>query len=224
MHQPTHGGPIGLAHTSSRTHRAANFTYDVPGSPVDQLPHFTFSVFELLDGHIAERFHAEVPCGFLTLCPSLSVFATAQLVLYVGIDNEQRDGRVLQRDDLGFPRTAVQQEQVTFASQCGNELVHDTTRDPCKVVLGLLAEQRFFDGIKSRTSNRFEQGRSADLESSAAAQAAAKRHGGMQKHVQAPWLDAASLKSGNNATRVIAPFRRTWYNGLGKINRRHLSL
>ena len=46
----------------------------------------------------------------------------------------------------------------------------------------------------------------------------------MQEYIKASWLGATRLKSGDNATRVISPFWRTWYDRLGKINRRHLSL
>ena len=113
---------------------------------------------------------------------------------------------------------------MTFASEGRDELVHDTTRDPCEVVLGLLAEQRFLDGIKSRARDRFEQCRGADFESGAAAQAATQRHGGMKKHVETSWLDAERLKTGDDAPRVISPFRHAWYDGSGKINRYRIGL
>ena len=72
--------------------------------------------------------------------------------------------------------------------------------------------------------NRGSMPQAASAAQVAAAQAAAQRHGGMQKHFEAPWLDAACQKSGDNAPWVISPFRHTWYDRLGKINRRHLGL
>lgn len=91
-------------------------------------------------------------------------------------------------------------------------------------MLSLLTEKRFFDGIKSPACDRFEQGRGTDFERSAAAQATAQRHGGMQEYVEAPWLDTACLKPGDYATGIISPFGCGWHNRAGKIDRRRLCL
>jgi hypothetical protein len=103
-------------------------------------------------------------------------------------------------------------------------LVHDTTRYPREIVLSLLAEKCFFDGIKRPARDRFEQSRRTDLESGATAQAAAEWDSGMQEYVEAPWLDTACLKPGDYATGIISPFGCGWHNRAGKIDRRRLCL
>ena len=87
-HQSPHGGPIGLADTLRRLHRALDFADDMTSTAVNSFGHFTFPGFELASGHITERCHAEVPDGFLALCPTLGVFAAAELVLHVGVNDQ----------------------------------------------------------------------------------------------------------------------------------------
>ena len=102
---------------------------------------------------------------------------------------------------------------MAFTSEGGNELVHDAAGDSGKFVLGLLREKRLFDGINLFCGRGFNQRGGADFKRGAAAQSAAKRHGGHEGDVEGGDLHAAILESCEHSPDVVGPFGRALGDG-----------
>jgi hypothetical protein len=198
------------------------FTNHMAGAAEHHVVHFTPGIFQRLGGGVAQRSHAENLCGGFALRAAAGVFAVGKLMPDIGVGDEQLDRRIAHRHELGFPRAAIEQQEMVFAPHDGNELVHDAARNTGKFMLGLLTQQRLFNGIHFFAGDGFQQRRGADLERGTAGKSAAQRHGRMQQHVQPAGIDATREAAGNDAARIISPLRRTGFEGRGQINQHRL--
>ena len=134
IHELPHRRPIGLANAFRRVDRPFNFPDDVARAAKDDFAHFAFGVLQFVRAGVAQRSDTQNFRGSFAFRPALGVFTAAELVLHVRIDDQQRGRRVVHRHQFGFAAAAIQQEQVAFAPQGGNELVHDAARNPGKLV------------------------------------------------------------------------------------------
>ena len=102
---------------------------------------------------------------------------------------------------------------MALASEGGNELVHDAAGDSGEFMLGLLREKSLLDGINLFCGRGFNQRGGADFKRGAAAQSAAKRHGGHEGDIQGGNLHAVILESGEHSPDVVGPFGRALDHG-----------
>ena len=96
-------------------------------------------------------------------------------MLDVGVDNQNRNCRVGQRNHFRLAGTAVEQHRVIFLTEVGNELVHNPAGHMSELVFRLLAQQAFLNRIHRLAGNRFAKRGNGNFQSRRGRQPAAKR-------------------------------------------------
>ena len=88
IHELPLGRPVALANALGGVRGALDFADDVAGAAIDNFAQLAFAFFKLFRRDIAKRLHAEVAGGFLALRAAFGVFAAAQFVFDVRIDDQ----------------------------------------------------------------------------------------------------------------------------------------
>mmetsp|Transcript_10381 Transcript_10381/g.18063 ORF Transcript_10381/g.18063 Transcript_10381/m.18063 type:complete len:402 (-) Transcript_10381:423-1628(-) len=183
-HQPTNCGVILVLQCLDGPQSALILADAVAGAAVHQITHLCACGLEHLHRRIAQGLDLwelllQQCHGFFALSDPIRIFRTGQLVLHVGVGDQNNGhlGASTVRYKGVFCGAAVDEKKIAFLAHRANILVHDTARHAGKGVLCFLAAQGLLHATHSRdAAQTFQEGRHSDLERSRRGQAASNRN------------------------------------------------
>ena len=168
--------------------------------------------------HVAERPDSEPLGSGSALGPALGVFPIGERVLHAAIEDEDADGGV-DRHCHHLARSAVELERVASLPAADGELIHDSAGNAGKLVLGLLAEERFLHPGKAPATERLHNGRHRHLERRTRAQSGPGREGGTDVGIESRDHEPDPPVALDHPPDVIRPAPRHRRDGRGEVER-----